>query len=82
MKVALSIYGSNPSKIVLSLGKRLFGQGYCIIIVDNLHTSPELLLALYKNHADCYGTLRKKKGLPKDFWSRKPIKEVDGHALK
>ena len=56
VKVALSIYGSNPSKIVLSLGKGLFEQGYCIIIVDNLHTSPELPLALYKNHADCCGT--------------------------
>ena len=41
-----------------------------------MYTSPELLLALYKNNVDCYGTLRKKKGLPKDFWSWKPIKRV------
>ena len=66
---------SNPSKIVLSLAEGLFGQGYCII-VDNLYTSPELLLALYKNNVDCDGTLRKKKGLPKNFWLWKPIKEV------
>ena len=72
---------SNPSKIVLSLAEGLYGQGYCII-VDNLYTSPELLLALYKNNVDCYGTLRKKKGLPKDFWSWKPKKEVGVEPIR
>ena len=57
---------SDPSKIELFLAEGLFGQGYCIS-VDNLYASPELLLALHKNNVDCYGTLRKNKGLPKDF---------------
>ena len=57
---------SNPSRIVLSLAEGLFGQGYCIIVI-NLYTSPELLLALHKNNVDCHGTLRKKKGPPKHF---------------
>ena len=47
-----------------------------------MYTSPELLLALYKNNVDCYGTLRKKKGLPKDFWSWKPKKEVGVEPIR
>ena len=63
------------------MAEGLYGQGYCII-VDNLYTSPEPLLALYKNNVDCYGTLRKKEGLPKDFWSWKPKKEVGVEPIR
>ena len=59
---------SSPYKVVLSLAERFYGKGHCII-VDNLYTSPERLSALYKNNVDCYGTLRKDKGLSKDIWS-------------
>ena len=61
--------------MVSSLTEELYGQGY-YIIVDNLYGSPELLSALYKNNIDYYGARRKKKDLPKDFWSWKPKKEV------
>ena len=63
------------------MAEEFYGQGYCII-VDNLYTSPELLLALYKNNVDCYDTLREKKDLPKDFWSWKPNKEVGVEPIR
>ena len=66
---------TNYTKVVLSLIDGLYKQGYSVT-VDNLYTSPELLLALYANGTDGYGTLRKKKGLPKDFWLWKPVKGV------
>ncbi|XP_012565096.1 piggyBac transposable element-derived protein 4-like [Hydra vulgaris] len=51
------------SKVVLSLIDGLEKQGYCVTI-GNLYTSPELLTALFYNQTDCFGTLRRKKGLP------------------
>ena len=63
------------SQVVLSLMQGLFNQGYSVTL-DNLYTEPSLLLALFKNSTDCFGTLRKKKGLPKDFWDWKPAKGV------
>jgi len=56
----------------MSLMKRLCNQGYCVTL-DNLYTEPYLLLALYDNETDSFGTLRKKKGLPYDFWLWKPL---------
>ena len=38
--------------------------------------SLKILLALYKNNVDCYGTLRKNKGLPRDVWLWKPKKKL------
>ena len=52
----------NPSDKVLSSAEGLYRKGYCII-VDNLYATPELLLALYINNANCYGTLWPRKGL-------------------
>ena len=51
----------NPSDKVLSSAEGLYRKGYCII-VDNLYATPELLLALYINNANCYGTLWPRKG--------------------
>ena len=65
----------SPSKVVLSLASSILNQGYCVI-VDNLYTSPELARALFENGTDIYGTLRKKGGLPKDFWKWKPQKGI------
>ena len=65
----------NPSKVVLSLMGVLYNQGYNVTL-DNLYTSPELLRVLLMHHTDAYRTLRKKTGLPTDFWQWKPIKEV------
>ena len=58
---------STYSKVVLSLMDGLYGDGYCVTL-DNLYTEPYLLLALYANNTDGFGTLRKKSGLPHDFW--------------
>ena len=44
------------------------------LATDNLYTWPELLDALHENGTDCFGTLRKKEGLPHDFWKWKPPK--------
>ena len=63
------------SRVVLSLLKGLYNQGYCVTL-DNLYTEPYLLLALYENKTDSFGTLRKKKGLPRDFWLWKPQKGI------
>ena len=63
------------SKVVLSLMEGLYNQGYCVTI-DNLYTEPYLLLALYANGTDGFGTLRKKAGLPHDFWTWKPQKGI------
>lgn len=51
----------NPSNKVLSSAEGLYGKEYSII-VDNLYATPELLLALYINNVNCYGTLWSKKG--------------------
>ena len=69
-----------PSKIVLSLMNGLYNQGYNVTL-DNLYTSPELLRLLFHHQTDSYGTLRKKAGLPADFWQWKPIKEVGEQPL-
>ena len=65
----------NPSKVVLSLMEGYYNYGHNLAL-DNFYTSPELLKALFLNHTDAYGTLRKKEGLPSDFWSWKPAKGV------
>ena len=69
----------NPSKVFLSLMEGYYGCGYNLAL-DNLYTSPELLKALFLNKTDAYGTLRKKEGLPSDFWTWKPAKGVDEPA--
>ena len=51
------------------------------ILLDNLYTSPELLRLLFMHHTDAYGTLRKKAGLPTDFWQWKPVKEVGAQPM-
>ena len=61
------------SKVVLSLMDGFYNLGYCVTL-DNLYTEPYLLLVLYANNTDGFGTLRKKSGLPADFWSWKPQK--------
>ncbi|XP_066924070.1 piggyBac transposable element-derived protein 4-like [Clytia hemisphaerica] len=66
---------TNPSKVVLSLMTGYYNKGYNLAL-DNLYTSPELLKALYTNGTDAYGTLRKKEGLPEDFWQWDPVKGV------
>ena len=48
------------SQVVLSLMQGLFNQGYSVTL-DNLYTEPSLLLALFENLTNCFGTLRKKK---------------------
>ena len=53
----------NYTKVVLSLLDGLYNQGYCVTL-DNLYTSPDLLMALFENDTDSFGTLRKKTGLP------------------
>ena len=42
--------------------------------LDNYRTSPELADALVLYNTDCYGTLRKKHGLPNQCWEWKPQK--------
>jgi len=54
----------------------LYNKGYCVTL-DNLYTEPYLLMALYENQTDCFVTLRKKAGLPKDIWDWKPTKGVN-----
>ena len=70
----------NPSKVVLSLLDGLYNQGYNVTL-DNLYTSPELLRVLFMHHIDAYGTLRKKAGLPTDFWQWKPVQEVGAQPI-
>lgn len=48
---------------MLSLTEGRYGKRFCITS-DNLYSSLEILLALYKNNVDDYGTLRKNKDLP------------------
>ena len=48
---------------MLSLAEGHYGKRFCITS-DNLYSSLEILLALYKSNADDYGTLRKNKDLP------------------
>ena len=58
---------SNPSKVLLSLMKNLYNQGYAMVF-DKLYASPYIFSALYHYNTQCFWTLRKMKGLPKDFW--------------
>lgn len=51
-----------------------YHQGY-ELVVNNLYTS-ELLRGLFLNSTESFGTLRKKKGLPTDFWKWKPVKGI------
>ena len=51
----------------------LFDEGYKLTL-DNFYTSPEVAKALLEAQTDCFGTLRKKEGLPSDFWKWKPVK--------
>ena len=54
----------HATRIVCSLTKNLFNEGYCIY-VDNWYTSVELCKVLKENGCDIIGTLRKdRKGLP------------------
>ena len=48
---------------MLSLAEGRYGKRFCITS-DNLYSSLEILLALYKNNVDDYGRLRKNKALP------------------
>ena len=57
--------------MVLSLLQQYLNKGYCVTL-DNYYTSPELAKALLLNQTDCFGTLRKKANLPRDFWLWKP----------
>ena len=62
-----------PSKVVLSLLRSYVNKGYKVTL-DDVYTSPELAAALSDHKTDSFGTLRKKEGLPNDFWSWKPVK--------
>ena len=62
-----------PSKVVLSLLRSYDNKGYKVTL-DDVYTSPELAAALFDHKTDSFGTLRKKEGLPNDFWSWKPVK--------
>ena len=62
-----------PKKVVISLVTKLINKGYCITL-DNYYNSPELSKVLCSLGTDSYGTLRKKKGLPSDFWTWQPKK--------
>ena len=62
-----------PSKVVLALLRNYVNQGYTVTL-DNLYTSPELASTLFNHKTNCFGTLRKKEGLPHDFWLWKPVK--------
>ena len=64
---------TGPSKVVLSLIDGMYNQGYKVVL-DNLYTSPELFRVLLENGTDAFGTLRRKYGLPPDFWDWKPPK--------
>ena len=70
---------TNPEKVVLTLLEQYWEQGYKVIL-DNLYTSPDLARALFENRTDCFGTLRKKKHLPHNFWTWKPPKGVGENA--
>lgn len=62
-----------PSKVVFSILRSYVNQGYKVTL-DNLYTSPELASALFDHKTDSFGTLRKKEGLPDEFWSWKTVK--------
>ena len=62
-----------PSRVVMSLMAPYINQGY-VVTLDNLYSSPELAEILFSHQIDSFGTLRKKAGLPHDFWNWKPIK--------
>ena len=76
----------SPSKVVLSLLTGYVNAGYCVTL-DNYYTSPELAKELVNLGTDCYGTLRKKQGLPVDFWlwklikGEQPIKQFDDDIM-
>ena len=63
-----------------------YNKGYCVTL-DNYYTSPDLAKTLLSLGTDCYGTLRKKQGLPSDFWQWKsvkgepPITKFDGDIM-
>ncbi|MEM7299394.1 MAG: hypothetical protein AAF391_14145, partial [Bacteroidota bacterium] len=63
----------SPTKVVLSLMRPFFNKGYHLTL-DNYYTSPELAIVLDTLNTPCYGTMRKKEGLPEDFWTWKPKK--------
>ena len=65
-----------PSQIVLALMDEFLEKGYTLTL-DNYYTSPEIAEALLSLNTDCYGTLRKKEGLPLDFWKWAPTKGDD-----
>ena len=56
-------------KVVLSLLHDCLHKGYCVTL-DNYYTSPELTDALLSCDTNSYGTLRKKLGLPSQFWEQ------------
>ena len=58
---------TGPSRVVLSLIDGMYNQGYKVVL-DNLYTSPELFRVFLENGTDVFGTLRRKNGLPLDFW--------------
>ena len=60
-------------QIVLSLLHDCLHKGYSVTL-DNYQTSPELADALVSYDTNCYGTLRKKQGLPNQHWEWKPKK--------
>ena len=64
---------TGPSRVVLSLIDGMYNQGYKVVL-DNLYTSPELFRVFLENGTDAFGTLRRKYGLPPDFWDWKPPK--------
>ena len=53
--------------VVLSLLHDYLNIGYCVIL-DDYYASSWLANALISCDTDCYGTCRKKKGLPKQLW--------------
>ena len=63
----------SPSKVVLSLLHDYLHKGYCVTL-ENYYTSPELADVLVSCETGCYGTLRKKQGLPNQNWEWKPKK--------
>ena len=63
----------SPSKVVLHLLEKYIRYSY-IVTLNNYYNSPKLTETLLQLQTDCYGTLRKKKGLPRDFWNWKHLK--------
>ena len=50
----------------------LYEKGY--VVVENLYTAPELFRELCQDQIDSFGIVRKKRGVPDNFWSWKPQK--------